>query len=105
MWNFIGDHDFQTNSDKFNGTYFFKTEKHKLISEVHWKILDQVLVSEPIVDALNPQNIEIVTQYNTGAATVYLAHKDFYFKNRSYLNPNFSDHLPIRFLIETSKLT
>lgn len=104
MWNFIGDHDFQTNQERFNGTYFFREDRHTTIDHLHWNLLDQILVSEPIVDSTNPQDIQIITEYNNGTATIPLADRSFYATTKSYLNPDYSDHLPIKFSIDTSKL-
>lgn len=104
MWNFIGDHDFQTNQERFNGTYFFREDQHKTIDQLHWNLLDQVLVSEPIIDTINPQDIQIISEYNNGTQNINLAHNSFFASTKSYLNPDYSDHLPIKFSIDTSKV-
>ncbi|MDD5508430.1 MAG: hypothetical protein PHD25_08905 [Bacteroidales bacterium] len=104
MWNFIGDHDFQNNQERFNGTYFFRDDRHKTIDQLHWNLLDQILISEPIIDSTNPQDIQIITEYNNGINTIQLADRNFYATTKSYLNPDYSDHLPIKFSIDTSKL-
>lgn len=104
MWNFIGDHDFQTNQERINGTYFFREDRHKTIDQLHWNLLDQVLVSKPIIDSINPQDIQIITGYNNGTQNINLADSSFFALTKSYLNPDYSDHLPIKFSIDTSKI-
>jgi hypothetical protein len=104
MWNFVGDHDFQTNQERFNGTYYLREDRHKTIDQLHWNLLDQVLISKPIIDAVNPQDIQILTEYHNGKLNINLADNSFFPSTKSYLNPDYSDHLPIRFSIDTSKI-
>jgi hypothetical protein len=105
MWNFIGDHDFQTNMERINGTYYFGEDKHQNIDQLHWNLLDQVLVSQPIINTLSPEDIKIIIKYSNGNKNPLLADKRFFNStNKSYLNPKYSDHLPIEFSIDTTKL-
>ena len=106
MWNFLGDYNSNSTLSVYNGSHFFETKNHKFIEHIHWNLFDQVLVSEPISDCLNPSNIAILSQYTDIALNKnYLfADDSFYISNKNYFNPNFSDHLPLTFIIDTSKL-
>lgn len=106
MWNFLGDHDFVNNTPKYNGTFFYKNDKHKIVDQLHWNLLDQVLVSEPIIDCLNPNMIQIINEYvNTKLGkTISFTDEQFYKLNNTYMNPDLSDHLPLKFTIDTTKL-
>lgn len=86
MWNFFGD------LKEPAGTYFHKAGK---VSEYFWNIFDQVIFRPQLLDAINRDSIEIVTEIN-GISLLT--------KNKIPDKKNFSDHLPIFFRMEEGKL-
>jgi hypothetical protein len=56
MWNFLGD-------NQFNGSFFYKNQFHTKVDDIHWNLLDQVLISSSIMEILDPINIKILSSY------------------------------------------
>lgn len=105
MWNFLGDHDFTTMSPKINGTYFLPEKKIKLSNQLHWNLIDQVIISHSIQESLNPDSIKIVHEFisPTTRNKIKIAADQLY-GHGSFINSWFSDHLPITFEIDTNKI-
>ena len=86
--------------------HLFNDRRHSFIDHIHWNLFDQVLVSEPICDCVNPKDIAILTEYTnaTNGAHHKLADDSFMNSYKTYLSPIYSDHLPISFIIDETKL-
>ena len=105
MWNLLGDFDLATGQAKFNGSFFYADERHKMLQHIHWNLFDQVLVSAPICDSVLPSEIKLISDYvdNVGI-THSLAGSEFYEKRNNFHNPDYSDHLPLLFKVDETKL-
>lgn len=99
MWRFLG-------QEKCNGTFFYKEKFHKNSDDLHWNVLDQVIISKDIMDSMDSNQVNIITEYKNSSTqkVVYFANEIFYPVHKTYINPETSDHLPISFTIEKQKL-
>lgn len=86
----------------FPGTYFYKKEYHKKADDFHWNMYDQILISS-IMDSLDVSSLAIVTSYHNtlNAKDYFFAHEMCLSTHDTYMNPVFSDHLPITFTIDS----
>ncbi len=100
MWKF-----YSTDND-FQGTFFYKKRHHKKADDIHWNMFDQVVISKSLMHSLDIDTLSIVTSYyNTIQSLSYdLAHERFLPIHKTYMNPSFSDHLPITFKIDINKI-
>ena len=105
MWNFLGDHDFKADEQQVNGTYFLTESRLKLSGQIHWNLFDQVMVSQSIVDTLPPSSVKIISEFtNTLTRNRVKMVADSLYHHGSFINSWFSDHLPVLFEIDTTKL-
>jgi hypothetical protein len=100
MWKFYNpDYD-------FHGTYFYKKEYHKKVDDFHWNLYDQVVISRDIMNSLDLNSLAIVSKYfnSKKKMDLYFAHEKYYPIYKTFMNPLYSDHLPITFTIDIKKL-
>lgn len=86
MWSTLGDFIYKTDIPKVPGTYFRDIGEDN-IDEIHWNILDGLLIKNPLVSFFSKKDLEIITQ--TTSHTFYA--------NNNIDKTNYSDHLPVKF--------
>lgn len=89
MWATMGDFVYQTGVSKVPGTYFRDIGEDN-VDEIHWNVLDGLLIKNSLVDSFSKKDLEIIT---------HTKHHIFYSNNKidSY---NYSDHLPVKFIFK-----
>jgi len=91
MWNFLGDHDFVTNTPKITGSYFRYTNSEQPM----WNLLDGFLVRPSVMDKINFNQSEILTKTNSiNFLKPFIVRDD-----ESFIKDDISDHLPIKFTL------
>lgn len=95
MWNLVGDYDYRKKTEKIPGTYYMDTDDPAVYQ---WSLLDQVVLSQSVMDKLDMESLAIVTSINGNK----LLHNKPTGKKKSYLNYTYSDHLPIKFTLKTT---
>ncbi len=85
MWSCFGDNSYPP------GTYFWKNHSS---TNPYWNMLDQVLISEPMIDRFRKESLEIVTE---------IGDVKLYDSNRQP-NPHISDHFPIVFSLDDENM-
>ncbi|WDF61664.1 hypothetical protein PQ462_09795 [Flavobacterium sp. KACC 22758] len=86
MWSTMGDFIYKTNKSKVPGTYFRDIGEDN-VDEIHWNVLDGLLMKNSLVKNFSKKDLEIIT--NT-------ANHQFY-NNNKIDSVGYSDHLPIKF--------
>jgi hypothetical protein len=95
MWNLLGDYDYLDKGEKVGGTFYWDTKDS---GRYHWNLIDGVLLSRSIMDKLVMDSLKIVTKINAKD----LVHTRPLGANKSYLVDGYSDHLPVKFTINTN---
>jgi len=86
MWSTMGDFVYKTGEDKVPGTYFRNIGKDN-VDEIHWNVLDGLLIKNSLVDFFLKKELEIITQ----------TEKHKLYDNNKIDSSNYSDHLPVKF--------
>lgn len=89
MWATMGDFIYQTGEDKVPGTYFRNIGEDN-VDEIHWNVLDGLLIKNSLVGCFLKKELEIITQTKR--------HK--LYENNKIDTSNYSDHLPVKFNFE-----
>ena len=92
MWNLLGDYDYQKQTSKITGTYYWNGED---VEKYYWNLFDGVIVSAEFMDALVVPSIQIHTTINQ-QPLIKTAIKN---RTESFLYSTSSDHLPVSFII------
>lgn len=86
MWSTMGDFVYQTGVSKVPGTYFRDIGEDN-VDEIHWNVLDGLLIKNSLVGNFLKKELEIIT--HTENHTFYA--------NNQIDSSNYSDHLPVKF--------
>lgn len=86
MWATMGDFIYKSGVSKVPGTYFRDIGEDN-VDEIHWNVLDGLLIKNSLVDSFLKKDLEIIT--HTKAHTFYT--------NNQIDSRNYSDHLPVKF--------
>jgi exonuclease III len=87
MWNFLGDHDRYSNSDRIPGTYFFNKEDENPI----WNLLDGFMVRPSLMNNIDFSSSRIIT----GTSSHKFIKSTLMKRDESFIHEYYSDHLPI----------
>lgn len=97
MWNFLG--DYESNQNKVQGTYYYKTDKQKDFNDFHTNMFDQIILSKPIMKYVPNKDISVIDSFDLQKKTISLMKSSIKHKNESFFTEDYSDHLPIKFTI------
>ena len=86
MWATLGDFIYKTDTPKVPGTYFCDIGEDN-VDEIHWNVLDGLLIKKSLVSCFSKKDLEIIT--GTDSYTFYA--------NNKIDKTNYSDHLPVKF--------
>lgn len=87
MWATMGDFVYQSGEAKVPGTYF-QDIKEDNVDEIHWNVIDGLLIKNSLVPSFLKKELEIIT--HTKSHT--------FFVNNRIDSKNYSDHLPVKFI-------
>lgn len=86
MWATLGDFIYQTDKPKVPGTFYSDINEDN-VDEMHWNVLDGLLIKNSLVDSFSKKDLEIITHT-----------KDHMFYTSNGIDKtNYSDHLPVTF--------
>lgn len=86
MWATMGDFVYQTGAPKVPGTYFRDIGEDN-VDEIHWNVLDGLLIKNSLVDCFSKKDLEIITHTKN----------HIFYANNQIDSRNYSDHLPVKF--------
>lgn len=86
MWSTLGDFVYQTGKSKVPGT-FFRDIGEDNVDEIHWNVLDGLLIKNSLVGSFLKKELEIITQ----------TENHIFYSNNQIDSSNYSDHLPVKF--------
>ena len=92
MWNLLGDYDYKRRMrKKATGSYFLYAESET----PYWHLLDSVLLRPSIMDLMDYENTEVITETKSIEFIKPLITRT----DESYILDDLSDHLPVKFTI------
>lgn len=86
MWSTLGDFIYKTDQPKVPGTYFRDIGEDN-VDEIHWNILDGLLIKNTLVSNFLKKELEIITETPNHT----------FFANNKIDKAKYSDHLPVKF--------
>jgi len=96
MASLTGNFIYKSNQSKPPGTYFHSYPKYGK-HELHWNVLDGVVMRHNILDCFNKDSLEIVSKI-IGQNEIAL-----FDESQNKIIKGFSDHLPVKFSFDFSK--